>query len=462
MKDKSTGIPKGYAFITFQGVDEAIKAVHADHFFRDKNCDVRFAFHEEQKSAVHTNRIFVARIPSSVGYPEFRSYFEAFGSLKDAYMPRDSSKSGHRGIGFVTFANPESVERVMAIKHSLGGNELAIDAANPKERQGGALSDRLAASQPNLNFLGLATASMHSQFHQDMNDTGGVEYRFSSSSGDVQSLAGGQAPLVRSHSGISYPSYEDMRRPLRSSSGLPFSQSGQFLPRSYSQYGGSYASSRPLHSPCSSPSSKPIGIINPKSPESASYLSSETSSLNDLSVGWNGRFDMSQHGPRGESIWAQMSNNAGSSGQHSTGPLSAQSGPRIFVGKLNRETSEFDLKNYFSQFGFVLDVYLPRDKTNKREHRGFGFVTFETDAAIHRALSYGSHTIHGSTLAIDTAVPRMHMEEQQYCAGQPQGLEIPGTLSRLPSSESIQPLQQYLESLHIGSAAEFPRSNGGG
>lgn len=36
---------------------------------------------------------------------------------QDAYMPKDHSKQAYRGIGFVTFASPESVERVLSCKH---------------------------------------------------------------------------------------------------------------------------------------------------------------------------------------------------------------------------------------------------------------------------------------------------------------------------------------------------------
>ena len=46
------------------------------------------------------------------------------------------------------------------------------------------------------------------------------------------------------------------------------------------------------------------------------------------------------------------------------------------------------------------------DKNNKREHRGFGFVTFETEAAIQRVVAHGPHHVKGSIVAIDAAVPR--------------------------------------------------------
>ena len=48
-------------------------------------------------------------------------------------MPKDHSKQGYRGIGFVTYASPDSVEKVMAVKHWLNGHEIAIDCATPKE-----------------------------------------------------------------------------------------------------------------------------------------------------------------------------------------------------------------------------------------------------------------------------------------------------------------------------------------
>ena len=53
-----------------------------------------------------------------------------------------------------------------------------------------------------------------------------------------------------------------------------------------------------------------------------------------------------------------------------------------------------------------MDVYLPRDRTNRAEHRGFGFVTFETATALRRVVAAGAHTIRGAAVAIDAAVPR--------------------------------------------------------
>ena len=69
------------------------------------------------RAAAATTRVFVARIPASVTEAQFRSYFESFGRVQDAYMPRDAQRQAFRGIGFVTFAAPEAVEAVLSRKH---------------------------------------------------------------------------------------------------------------------------------------------------------------------------------------------------------------------------------------------------------------------------------------------------------------------------------------------------------
>ena len=73
----------------------------------------------------------------------------------------------------------------------------------------------------------------------------------------------------------------------------------------------------------------------------------------------------------------------------------------------SQETSEADVREYFMRFGYVMDVYMPKAKDNKMEHRGFGFVTFETEAAIQRVVGHGAHRLKGSTIAIDIAVPKV-------------------------------------------------------
>ncbi len=66
----------------------------------------------------------------------------------------------------------------------------------------------------------------------------------------------------------------------------------------------------------------------------------------------------------------------------------------------------------------MLDVYLPKARDNKSEHRGFGFVTFETEAAIQRVVANGPHRLRGSAIAIDIAMPKVCpcLSDCQWCS----------------------------------------------
>lgn len=184
-----------------------------------------------------STRIFVARIPPTINDHQFRTYFEQFGVVQDAYMPKDATKQGRRGIGFVTFASPESVEKVcaphqshpaaqppciaclvdvvihptmlllhpnhacqahwgaavegrsakavcpimapqvMSISHSMNGQELAIDCATPKERSGGSAA-AAASSTLSARLSKLTTAPYLTTHYPAASANGGTSAAF--------------------------------------------------------------------------------------------------------------------------------------------------------------------------------------------------------------------------------------------------------------------------------------------
>ncbi|KAK4138805.1 hypothetical protein BT67DRAFT_359494, partial [Trichocladium antarcticum] len=54
---------------------------------------------------------------------------------------------------------------------------------------------------------------------------------------------------------------------------------------------------------------------------------------------------------------------------------------KIFVGGVSQETTDHEFREYFAQFGRVVDATLMMDKDTGRP-RGFGFVTFESEAGV--------------------------------------------------------------------------------
>ena len=67
---------------------------------------------------------------------------------------------------------------------------------------------------------------------------------------------------------------------------------------------------------------------------------------------------------------------------------------KIFVGGVSQEAGESDFREYFMQFGRVLDATLMMDKDTGRP-RGFGFVTFDSESAVENALNCPSLEIMG-------------------------------------------------------------------
>ncbi|CAD6444530.1 e812fa4e-969d-4805-890c-292228687615 [Sclerotinia trifoliorum] len=88
---------------------------------------------------------------------------------------------------------------------------------------------------------------------------------------------------------------------------------------------------------------------------------------------------------------------------------------KIFVGGVSQDASEQDFKEYFMQFGRVVDATLMMDKDTGRP-RGFGFVTFDSEAAVEACLE-GPLEIHGKPIEVKKAQPRGNIREEEEVRG---------------------------------------------
>lgn len=81
-------------------------------------------------------KIFVGRLPQEANSDDLRQYFGRFGRILDVYIPKDPKRTGHRGFGFVTFAEDGVAERVSRRSHEICGQQVAIDSATPQDDAG--------------------------------------------------------------------------------------------------------------------------------------------------------------------------------------------------------------------------------------------------------------------------------------------------------------------------------------
>ncbi|KAJ5475023.1 RNA-binding protein [Penicillium diatomitis] len=83
---------------------------------------------------------------------------------------------------------------------------------------------------------------------------------------------------------------------------------------------------------------------------------------------------------------------------------------KIFVGGVSQEATEQDFKQFFTQFGRVIDATLMIDKDTGRP-RGFGFVTFDSEAAVENAPSRPLEIL-GKQIEVKKAQPRGNLRDE--------------------------------------------------
>ena len=77
----------------------------------------------------------------------------------------------------------------------------------------------------------------------------------------------------------------------------------------------------------------------------------------------------------------------------------------MFVGGLNKDTTETDFFEYFEKFGKLIDKTIVKDFVTKHS-RGFGFLTYETSECVEDVFKAGYHILDGKTLDVKRAMPR--------------------------------------------------------
>ena len=80
---------------------------------------------------------------------------------------------------------------------------------------------------------------------------------------------------------------------------------------------------------------------------------------------------------------------------------------KIFVGRLTPDITVDDLKDYFSKFGEVVDVFIPKP------FRAFAFVTFY-EIEVAQSLCGEDHIVKGVSVHVSNAVPKIDLSVNGY------------------------------------------------
>ena len=72
---------------------------------------------------------------------------------------------------------------------------------------------------------------------------------------------------------------------------------------------------------------------------------------------------------------------------------------KIFVGGLTPDISDGDIRNYFSQYGTIVEVQAPFDKV-KNQRKGFCFITFDSKNVVYQLLKSPKQYINGKEVDV--------------------------------------------------------------
>lgn len=304
-------------------------------------------------SRIMATKLVVLGIPWDVDTEGLRQYMSKFGPLDDCIVMKERFTGRSRGFGYVTFSSAEDAKNALESEHVLGNRTLEVKIATPKEEM------RAPVKKATRIFVARiphsVTESMFRSYFEafgeitdlympkDQGSKGhrGIGFITFASADSVDTIMSDSHDLGGSTVVVdrATPKDEDMRYPSR------VAQGGYGAYNAYITAATRYAAL-----------GAPTLYDHPGSAYGRGYFGP----------------------PRGM-------------------------GKKIFVGRLPQEASADDLRQYFSRFGRILDVYVPKDP-KRTGHRGFGFVTFAEDGVADR-VSRRTHEILGHEVAIDSATP---------------------------------------------------------
>lgn len=189
MRNKTTGVSRGFGFVTFREAATADQVIAGMHNIDGRRIDIKPAVPQGNAPPPMVNtadgaldgrgppqmaqappmvplslgkapgaeygrggqamrKFFVGGLPSSLGDVDFRAHFERFGPVSDAVVMVDRATQRSRGFGFVTFVEESSARACAATRHELHGKFVDVKGAQPGPNEGGAQPPSLPSVPP--------------------------------------------------------------------------------------------------------------------------------------------------------------------------------------------------------------------------------------------------------------------------------------------------------------------------
>ncbi|KAM7278976.1 hypothetical protein ACFE04_006110 [Oxalis oulophora] len=137
MKDRNTGQPRGFGFITYADPVVVDKVIEDTHVINGKQVEIKRTIPKGSNHSkdFKTKKIFVGGIPSTVNEDELKNFFSTHGNVVEHQIIRDHETNRSRGFGFVIFDSDEVVDEILSKGNmiDMAGTQVEIKKAEPKK-----------------------------------------------------------------------------------------------------------------------------------------------------------------------------------------------------------------------------------------------------------------------------------------------------------------------------------------
>lgn len=134
LKDRLTGRPRGFGFITYADPSVVDIVIEETHVINGKQVEIKRTI-PKGSNDFKTKKIFVGGIPTTVTEDEFKDFFSKYGKVVEHEIIRDHVTRRSRGFGFVVFDGDHVVDKILSNGNmiDMAGTKVEIKKAEPKK-----------------------------------------------------------------------------------------------------------------------------------------------------------------------------------------------------------------------------------------------------------------------------------------------------------------------------------------
>eukprot|EP00658_Telonema_sp_P-2_P003505 TRINITY_DN11301_c0_g2_i6.p1 TRINITY_DN11301_c0_g2~~TRINITY_DN11301_c0_g2_i6.p1 ORF type:complete len:357 (+),score=67.63 TRINITY_DN11301_c0_g2_i6:46-1071(+) len=150
MKDRQTGKPRGFGFVSFVDPAVAEVVVNEKHTIDGRTVDTKLSVPREQMRPSHPGqrarqsqpqldasfkKLFLGGLSARATEDSIATYFSRFGTVHEVLVMRDRNTGASRGFGFCTFEDAQAAASVLqeSRKHTIDDKNVEVKPAESRE-----------------------------------------------------------------------------------------------------------------------------------------------------------------------------------------------------------------------------------------------------------------------------------------------------------------------------------------